>query len=57
LYFSTGIAVYLFSVVTAPSSLAIKMTLNTLYIFAFVVFVLKKENTDFRKLKSLFKRT
>jgi len=57
LYFSTGIAVYLFSVVTAPSSLAIKMTLNTLYIFAFVVFVFKKENTDFRKLKSLFKRT
>ncbi len=57
LYFATGIAIYLFSVVTAPSSLAIKMTLNTLYIFAFVVFVMKKENINFRKLKSILKRS
>jgi len=56
-YFFTGIGIYLFSIVTAPESLAIKMALNTLYLWAFVVLVLKKENIDSARLKSLFKRT
>lgn len=57
LYFGTGIAIYLFSVVTAPSSLIAKMALNTLYIMAFVIFVLKRERIDIRRIKSLIKHT
>lgn len=57
LYFGTGIAIYLFSVVTAPSSLVAKMALNTLYIIAFVIFVLKRERIDIRRIKSLIKHT
>jgi O-antigen/teichoic acid export membrane protein len=57
LYFGTGIGIYLFSVVTAPSSLIAKMALNTLYIIAFVIFVLKRERIDIRRIRSLIKRT
>jgi O-antigen/teichoic acid export membrane protein len=57
LYFGTGIAVYLFSILTAPDSLGVKITLNTLYIILFTVFVLNRENIDINKIKSLLKRT
>jgi len=57
LYFGTGIAIYLFSVVTAPSSLIAKMALNTLYIIAFVIFVLKRERIDIRRIRSLIKHS
>jgi O-antigen/teichoic acid export membrane protein len=57
LYFATGIGIYLLSVVASPSSLGIRIVLNTLYIFGFVFLVLKRENIDLNKLKSILKRT
>jgi O-antigen/teichoic acid export membrane protein len=57
LYFGTGIGIYLFSVYTAPSSLTVKMALNTLYLITFVAFVLKRERIDMQRIKSLIKHT
>jgi O-antigen/teichoic acid export membrane protein len=57
LYFGTGIAIYLLSVLTAPDSLGLKIALNTLYIISFAVFVLKREHFDINKIKSLLKHT
>lgn len=57
LYFITGIVIYLFSLATSPASLAVKMMLNTLYIITFVGFVMRKENINLIKLKSLLRRT
>lgn len=57
LYFVTGIGIYLLSVFVAPPSLGARIGLNTLYIIAFVLFVLKRENIDLQKLRSLLKRT
>jgi len=57
LYFGLGISIYLFSVVFAPEALGIRIVLNTLYIIAFIIFVLKKENVDIQKLINLVKRT
>jgi O-antigen/teichoic acid export membrane protein len=53
LYFGSGIAVYLLSVLLAPESLALRILLNTLYIIAFVFLVLKHEHIDMRRIKSL----
>jgi len=55
LYFSVGVALYLFSVFVAPRALALRIVLNTFYIAAFIVFVLKKEKIDLRRLKSLLR--
>ena len=55
LYFMTGIVLYLISVYIAPASLGIRIVLNTLYILAFVIFVLKREKIDLKLLKSLIK--
>ena len=57
LYFVTGIALYLLSVSIAPPTLIGRIALNTLYIIGFVVFVLKREHIDLRRLRSLLKRT
>jgi O-antigen/teichoic acid export membrane protein len=57
LYFLTAIALYLISVTLAPSNLSARIALNTVYIIAFVIFVLKRENIDLKRLKSLLKRT
>jgi O-antigen/teichoic acid export membrane protein len=57
LYFVTGIALYLFSVIAAPPSLIARIAVNTLYIIAFVIFVLKREKIDLKRLGSLIKRT
>ncbi len=57
LYFFTGIALYLISVFIAPPYLIARIALNTLYIIAFIIFVLKTEKIDIRRLKSLLKRT
>ncbi len=57
LYFFTGITLYLVSVYIAPPALSARIALNTLYILGFVIFVLKREKIDIRRLKSLLKRT
>lgn len=57
LYFGIGIGIYLVSIVAAPSALAARIALNTLYILGFVVFVLKREHIDLQRIKSLFKRS
>ena len=57
LYFVTGIGIYLLSLFVSPPSLGARIGLNTIYIIAFVLFVLKRENIDLQKLKSLLKRT
>jgi O-antigen/teichoic acid export membrane protein len=57
LYFVTGIALYLFSVIAAPPLLIVRIAVNTLYIIAFVIFVLKREKIDLKRLGSLIKRT
>jgi O-antigen/teichoic acid export membrane protein len=57
LYFFTGIALYLVSVYIAPSGLAARTALNTLYIIGFIAFVLKREKIDIRRFKMLLKRT
>ncbi len=56
LYLLTGVAIYLISVFIAPSSLWIRILLNTLYIIIFVGFVLKRENIDLRKITAQLKR-
>ena len=56
LYLLTGVAIYLISVFMAPSSLGIRILLNTLYIIIFVGFVLKRENIDLRKITAQLKR-
>jgi len=56
LYFGTGIGIYLISIIAAPSSLGARIALNTLYIMGYIFFVLKRENIDLQRLKSLFKR-
>jgi len=53
LYFGTGIGIYLVSVFLAPASLVLRIVLNTLYIVAFVLLVLKHEHIDIRRIKSL----
>jgi O-antigen/teichoic acid export membrane protein len=55
LYFLTGIALYLISVFIAPATLGLRIALNTLYIIGFVVFVMKREKIDIKRLKSLVK--
>ncbi len=57
LYFFTGIALYFLSIYIAPPALSARIALNTLYIIGFVIFVLKMEKIDIRRLKSLLKRT
>jgi len=57
LYFVTGIALYLLSVIVAPAALGARIVLNTLYIIAFVFFVMKREKIDFNRFKSVLKRT
>jgi O-antigen/teichoic acid export membrane protein len=57
LYFATGVFIYLISIQLAPSTLVGRIVLNTVYIFAFIYFVLRKEKIDLRKLTSLTKRT
>ena len=57
MYFVTGILIYLLSVYVAPARLGYRIVLNTVYIIAFIVFVLKRENISLQKLKSLLKRT
>lgn len=57
LYFLTGIALYLVSVFLAPASLGIRIVLNTIYLLLFVVFVLKNEKIDIRRLRSLVRKT
>ncbi len=57
LYFTTGIVLFLLSVYLAPPALGARIALNTFYIFAFIAFVMKRENIDIKKLKSLMKRT
>lgn len=56
LYLLTGVAIYLISVFIAPSSLGIRILLNTLYIIIFVGFVLKREKIDLRKITAQLKR-
>ncbi|MEI8046648.1 MAG: oligosaccharide flippase family protein [Bacteroidota bacterium] len=56
LYLLTGVAIYLVSVFIAPSSLWIRILLNTLYIIIFVGFVLKREKIDLRKITVQLKR-
>jgi O-antigen/teichoic acid export membrane protein len=56
LYLLTGVAIYLISVFIAPSSLGIRILLNTLYIIIFVCFVLKREKIDLRKITAQLKR-
>jgi O-antigen/teichoic acid export membrane protein len=56
LYFAVGIALYLLSVYAAPPSLIARIALNTVYIFAFIFFVFKKENIDVKQLIKLTKR-
>jgi O-antigen/teichoic acid export membrane protein len=56
LYFVVGIALYLLSVYVAPPSLIARIAINTLYIFAFIAFVIKKENIDLKRLMKLVKR-
>ncbi len=57
MYFLTGIGLYLLSIFAAPPALGARIALNTLYIIAFIVFVLKNEKIDLRKMKTLLKRT
>jgi O-antigen/teichoic acid export membrane protein len=57
LYFTSGIALYLISVVFAPSMLGARIALNTVYILGFVAFVLKRENISIQRLRSILKRT
>ena len=57
LYFLTGIGLYLLSVFAAPAALGARIALNTLYIIAFIVFVLKNEKIDLRRIKTMLKRT
>lgn len=57
MYFAAGILIYLFSVIAAPESFLLKMSLNSLYIIVFIVLVLKMENIDIGKLKTLLKRS
>jgi O-antigen/teichoic acid export membrane protein len=57
LYFLTAIALYLVSVFLAPASLGIRIVLNTIYLLLFVVFVLKNEKIDIRRLRSLVRKT
>jgi len=56
LYFGTGVGIYLVSIIAAPSSLAARIALNTLYIIGYIFFVLRRENIDLQRIKSLFKR-
>lgn len=55
LYFGAGIAIYGFGTFTAPESLLLKYSLNTLYIIAFAFFILKNENIDVRRIIALLK--
>ena len=57
LYFAVGIGLYLLSVYVAPPSLIARIALNTMYIFAFIFFVFKKEKIDFKRLIKLTKHT
>jgi O-antigen/teichoic acid export membrane protein len=57
LYFVTGIFIYLISIYIAPSTLVGRIVLNTIYIFAYIYFVLRKEKIDLRRFRSLIKRT
>jgi O-antigen/teichoic acid export membrane protein len=57
MYFAVGIAIYLLSVFAAPPLLFERIILNTIYIFAFLVFVAKKEKLDLKRLTSLLKIT
>lgn len=55
LYLGTGITIYFFSVLTAPEALWAKISLNLFYIALFLIFILKKEKMDVKKLMSLLK--
>jgi len=57
LYFITGIAIYLVSVYAAPARLGARIVLNTLYIIAFVAFVLRRENISLSRFRSLLTRS
>ena len=57
LYLTTGITIYLVSVFVAPASLNARIVLNTLYIIFFIVFVMKREKIDVKRVLSLLKRT
>jgi len=56
LYFTTGIALYFVSILVSPAILGIRIAMNTLYIFAFVVFVFKREHISIDQVKSLLKQ-
>jgi O-antigen/teichoic acid export membrane protein len=57
LYFTSGIALYLVSYFISPTSLIVRIILNTLFIAVYVVFVMKRENIDIKRIKSLLKLT
>lgn len=56
LYFSVGVGLYLFSSNFAPRSIPIKLTINTFYIFVYVVFVLYNEKISLKRLSGLLRR-
>lgn len=57
IYFAAGIGLYLLSVYLAPPTLLLRILLNTFYIVVYVIFVLKNEKIDIRRLKSILTRT